>query len=158
MPYTSVNIARYIVALSNSKGVPINMTKLQKLLYVAYGLYLAVNNTRLFEEHPQAWPYGPVFPTTRNKLLNVNFYEIDYNSEEFSVLREDSDINALLTAVFNAFGGWTASQLTVWSHMNGTPWERTTEIDGFKWGDQIPDEFISSYFKMILRNGRRNGQ
>lgn len=71
--YSSVVLAYYIVALMNQRGLEINMTKLQKLLYIAYGTYLAIKNQRLTNEHPQAWPYGPVFPTTRNRLLKKRF-------------------------------------------------------------------------------------
>lgn len=151
MTYTSVNIARYLIACCNAKGIGINITKLQKLLYIAYGVYLAVNDVRLFSEHPQAWPYGPVFPTTRNRLLKEDFYGIDMNSDEFSEIKKDEDINALVSSVLASFGDWTAYQLTRWSHQNGSPWEKTTELDGFSWGDQIPDEFISPYFKMMIR-------
>ena len=66
--YKSTIVATYIAALANEKRVSVNMTKIQKLLYIAYGIYLAVKDSRLTNEHPQAWPYGPVFPTTRNKL------------------------------------------------------------------------------------------
>lgn len=156
MPYTSVDIARFIIAFANAKGKSINMTKLQKLLYITYGIYLAVNNARLFDEHPQAWPYGPVFPTTRNRLLKTDFYAINFYSQEFNVLRSDQDITNLIDLVFRSFGDWTASQLTEWSHRNGSPWELTVDQDGFKWGNQIPDDFIRPYFNMII--GRNGGQ
>lgn len=147
--YNSVEIARYIIALANDKGIPINMTKVQKLLYAAYGVFLAVTGERLLNEHPQAWPYGPVFPTTRNKLLNVNFYEISIQSEEFNTLKKDTVLNSLLQSIFNTFGNWTAGQLTSWSHQDGSPWEHTVEKEDFSWGNVIPDELIEGYFKTI---------
>lgn len=150
MKYTSVEIARYIIAFANENGKSINMTKLQKLLYISYGIYLAVNDSRFFEEHPQAWPYGPVFPTTRNKLLHADFYGIDYKAREFDTLRSDPDVKSLIELVFQNFGDWTASQLSEWSHRNGSPWERTVELENFSWGNSIPDDFIKSYFKMII--------
>lgn len=156
MTYTSVEIARYIIAFANNDGKPINMTKLQKLLYITYGIYLAVNGNRLFDEHPQAWPYGPVFPTTRNRLLKTDFYGIEISADEFKVLRSDQSINDLIGLVFRSFGDWTASQLTEWSHRNGSPWERTMELEGFRWGDRIPDNFIEPYFKMII--GKNGGE
>ena len=74
--YNSVEVAKFIVATANNKHLSINMTKVQKLLYIAYGIFLAVKGYRLTNEHPQAWPYGPVFPTTRNKLLKIDLYSI----------------------------------------------------------------------------------
>ena len=40
--YRSTDIATYIVALANEKRIAINMTKVQKLLYVVYGTYLRI--------------------------------------------------------------------------------------------------------------------
>lgn len=44
------------------------MTKIHKLLYISYGIFLARENKRLTNEHPQAWPFGPVFPRVHNKV------------------------------------------------------------------------------------------
>lgn len=143
-------MAKYIVATANSKHLPINITKAQKLLYIAYGLYLAVSNARLVNEHPQAWPYGPVFPTTRNKLLKTNMYAISTNDEEFSDIRKDEEVQGLIDLVFRSFGTWTASELTGWSHKEGSPWENTISAAGFKWGDPMNDDDIKLYFKSII--------
>lgn len=150
-PYCSVDVARYIIAIANSKGIGINMTKVQKLLYISYGVFLAVKGERLLNEHPQAWPYGPVFPSTRNHLLKENFYEISIGDSKFSVMRANEELNSLLNSVFSSFGNWTAGQLTEWSHQDGSPWENTTLLEGFVWGAIIPDNLIQDYFKLIIK-------
>jgi len=146
----SVAVARYVVAYARKNGYSINMTKLQKLLYILYGTYLAISGKRLVNERPQAWPYGPVFPITRERLLNEDFYSIEYSAEEFSEIKKDDDITSLMNSVFGFFGSWTASRLTQWSHSEGTPWELTTSEPGFKWGKVIPDDRIQAYFKSII--------
>lgn len=143
-------LAKYITALANSKHVSINITKIQKLLYIAYGIYLAVKGHRLTDEHPQAWPYGPVFPTTRNKLIKLDFNAINKDDPEFSGYRSDKDLNSLLNLVFQTFGSWTAGQLSQWSHSPSSPWEIATCEEGFKWGDTIPDQSIEEYFKSLI--------
>jgi len=148
--YNSVTVAKLIVAYANRHGFPINMTKVQKLLYIAYGVYLAVNGSRLTDEHPQAWPYGPVFPTTRNKLLKTDMYAIKYGDKELDGISADGDIGMLLDSVFRTFGSWSASRLTEWSHGDGSPWENTVAQEGFVWGWQIPDDRIKSYFENIV--------
>lgn len=148
--YNSVDVAKYIVASANELHISINITKVQKLLYVAYGVFLAVKGSRLTNEHPQAWPYGPVFPTTRNKLLKVDLYSISKSEAKLAEMQDDEDLNALMFLVFRDFGALSASQLTDWSHGDGTPWQRTMSAENFKWGDQIPDEYIEEYFKSIL--------
>lgn len=148
--YNSVLFAKYIIAWANDKGIPINMTKTQKLLYISYGVWLAVIGTRLLNEHPQAWPYGPVFPTTRKKLLKIDFYKIRKDCDEFEALTSNEDITGMLNLVFETYGDWTASMLSTWSHQNGSPWERAVDRPGFKWGDRIADEDIQGYFKMKM--------
>ena len=142
----SVVLARYIASYANAYNIGINMTKLQKLLYISYGVYLAVKGERLTNEHPQAWPYGPVFPTTRNKLLKLNLEEI-VNFEDDSITDE---VKACINLVFRSYGAYNASYLSAWSHQIDSPWDKTTHLPGFKWGNQIPDEYIQPYFQNLL--------
>ena len=152
--YNSVTVACYIVAMANDRGLDINMTKLQKLLYIAYGTYLALKERRLTNEHPKAWPYGPVFPTTRNKLLKKDLSKINLSSEDLKEINEDQEMQSLINLVFDGFGNKNATTLTVWSHQSGSPWDRVASQEGFTWGAIIPDEYIQEYFNsIIIRNG-----
>ena len=149
--YNSVVFARYIAAKANLQHITINMTKIQKLLYISYGVYLAVKGERLLNEHPQAWPYGPVFPTTRNKLLKQDLYSISFEETDFKELRDDKEINSLINIVFSTFGGMSAMNLSEWSHKSGSPWDETVQKNGFKWGGVIEDGLISDYFKKMIK-------
>lgn len=142
----SVVLAKYIAAYANNHNFSINMTKLQKLLYITYGVYLAVKGERLTNEHPQAWPYGPVFPTTRTKLLKCCLDDII----TFDDLTITEEIKSCVKLVFNSFGSYNASFLSAWSHKPNSPWDKTVTQDGFKWGNTIPDEYILPYFKTLL--------
>lgn len=148
--YNSVVVAFYIIAWANQNKVTINLTKTQKLLYVAYGANLILGKDRLCNEHPQAWPYGPVFPTTRKKLLKVNLSEITMDSEILAEVREDDYLKEVVKFVFEGFGNKTAGQLTAWSHRPNSPWEETTHMSNFKWGNEIPDAYIYEYFSQII--------
>lgn len=148
--YNSVDIAKLITAYANNNQYSINITKVQKLLYIAYGVYLAVRGKRLTNEHPQAWPYGPVFPTTRNKLNKIDLNLIDNTNADISRLYEDESLMKLIELVFRSFGKNNAGSLSEWSHKEGSPWEKTTKIKGFKWGDVIPDSYIKEYFDKIV--------
>lgn len=148
--YRSTDLARYIAAYANNQRYNINMTKIQKLLYVTYGIYLAVKTKRLINEHPQAWPYGPVFPTTRNKLLKEDFDCFTLADPRFNLMNEDQELQSLLKIVFDSFGGMTATDLSSWSHQPGSPWDKTRKTIGFKWGKQIPDEYIKEFFSTLI--------
>ena len=148
--YNSVQVAYYIIASMNERGLDINMTKLQKLLYIAYGSHLAVSGERLTNEHPQAWPYGPVFPTTRNRLLKKDFGSITMSDDHIGNLRSDAYLRSLIGVVIDGFGKNNATTLTVWSHEPDSPWDLTRRRNGFVWGDRIPDEYIQDYFNKIV--------
>lgn len=152
--YDSVTVACYIAAMANGRKIGMNMTKLQKLLYIAYGTYLAVEERRLTNEHPQAWPYGPVFPAARNRLLKKDLSLVTLDSPEVRKIKDDGEMKSLVSLVLDGFGGKNATTLAVWSHQSGSPWDRAASREGFSWGGRIPDEFIYEYFKSILvRNG-----
>lgn len=150
----SVTLAKYIAAYANKHGFVINMTKLQKLLYITYGVYLAVTGRRLTNEHPQAWPYGPVFPTTRNKLLKKDLEEIQM-FEDASITDE---VRSCVKLVFNSYGAYNATYLSSWSHRINSPWDMTTRKVDFSWGDRIPDEYILEYFKTLISNKNEGKQ
>jgi uncharacterized phage-associated protein len=57
--------------------------KLQKLVYYAYAWFIALNNQSaeeiesvLFEEAPEAWVHGPVFPSLYAKYKGYCWHEI----------------------------------------------------------------------------------
>ncbi|MDR1543669.1 MAG: DUF4065 domain-containing protein [Prevotellaceae bacterium] len=125
------------------------MTKIQKLTYIAYGIFLAVKERPIINERPQAWPYGPVFPTTRNKLLNLDLNSICLSDNDLKDISSDKDIVDLVELIYNNFN-WSAAKLSKWSHKEGSPWEATVSKQGFKWGDRIEDDRIKSYFKKLI--------
>lgn len=148
--YDSRTIAIYIVAWANEHNVSINLTKTQKLLYIAYGANLVLEKDRLCNEHPQAWPYGPVFPKTRDKLLKLDLSLITMDCKQLESVKDDEYLSELIQFVFSGFGDKTAGQLTAWSHSANSPWDITTRLSRFKWGMSIPDMYIQHYFANII--------
>lgn len=55
------DFAAYIVKLCAMKNYFVNLIKLQKLMYCAYGAVLVYSDTRICKEHPRAYPHSPVF-------------------------------------------------------------------------------------------------
>lgn len=148
--YNSVDVAFFIVAWANEHKVSINLTKTQKLLYIAYGANLVIGKNRLCGEHPQAWPYGPVFPTTRNKLLKTDLFKVTMDNPLLAELKNDNYLKSIVQFVFEGFGEKTAGQLTAWSHRPNSAWDATTHLPNFKWGNEIPDAFIYEYFAQMI--------
>jgi len=145
--YDSVIGAKLLLALAYEKGVVLNTTKVQKMLYIIYGYFLAKSNIQLFSETPKAWPYGPVFPRTRKKVD----YSVVYKTtdQDLKDICQDEEIINKFNSVIDKYGKYTASNLSNWSHMQNGPWDLTTKLPDFKWGDQIPNDYITKYFSNI---------
>ena len=62
--YSSVLIAGQFVNLGVKENNPVTQMKLQKMVFFAHGLHLALNNgDPLIREKFLAWKFGPVVPT-----------------------------------------------------------------------------------------------
>ncbi len=70
--YDSRDVAAYIAQQCRTKGIEYNNTKIQKLLYCAYGILLAWAGEHICDEYPRAWDYGPVFPKVFNLKSRLN--------------------------------------------------------------------------------------
>jgi len=72
------------------------------------------------------------------------------SDEGLKEILEDKGVSRLMEKVFTAFGSWSASKLSEWSHGKGSPWESTVSTLGFKWGDRIDDVSIKAYFSRFV--------
>lgn len=163
--YDSALVMKYLIAKINESGRgPCNITKLNKLLYICYGAYLVRSNdisnvdsddfNRLTSEHPQIWPYGPVFPRAHKaadriiKSNTLNNYRV--KDEQFSEIYNDAVTNTIINAVIDTFGSWTASQLVNWTHRPEGAWQNTINTFGEDWSRQMNDGTIYEVFSDIV--------
>lgn len=139
----SRDVAAYIAQECNNRSISFNNTKIQKLLYCAYGIMLAWKNQRICDEYPRFWPFGPVFPKVF-KFINKGG-EIASYSFTFKEGATD-DEKTVITQTLNKYGSYTASALSRWSHSPISPWARVKN-EGAGWNSFMPDEYIRDYFK-----------
>ena len=149
----SVEVAKAVIAEAQRAGIKINMTQLQKLLFIIYGTSLAILNRKPFNENAQAWPYGPVFPRTRRDLLETvsKWPHIEYPQNI------PADLQDIISGVIYHFGKWSTFQLITWSHTPGSPWEITTKMPNFNWGTEIGNGLIKDYFLKIAFRSENDG-
>ena len=143
-PFDSLEVVAYIIKRCDQKGIYVNITKLQKLLYCCYGVVLAKFGVRLTDEHPEAWQYGPVFPET---LRSIQFFgkEAFLQKETPDVDAAPAEMRALIDATLEHFGQHTALKLSNWTHLPGSPWSKTSR-DGQFFFDDLDDDDIKTYF------------
>lgn len=147
----SKKVGAYILARCKDKGIPMNQTKLQKLMYIVYGAYLVLENDRLCEEHPKAWPYGPVFPRVQKYFAKEgNFADVGpslVNAEEYKSMKENDKLNEIIDNAIETFGSFTAKQLSDWSHKENSPWAKANASSNGQWNTEISDDVIKEYFQ-----------
>ena len=145
--YDSTVVAKYLLALAYKKGIVLNVTKVQKLLFIAYGYFLAQHNQLLLNEKPKAWPFGPVFPKTRKEVDYGKI--IEASDDSLKEVAADPMVTEVLNKIIDNYSKFSATQLSDWSHMPGSPWDKTTKATSFTWNQPIPDKYIKEYFSQI---------
>lgn len=147
----SIDVAAYITKYCASHNYFINLTKLQKLMYCVYGAVLAVTGERICEEHPKAWPHGPVFPRVYKftKKNQDNVINVLLRREEDVELLISDLVKNVIQKVIDIFSRYTAGQLVEWSHNSNGAWFICTN-GGRVLQQEIPDDLISDYFKKVI--------
>ena len=134
--YTPDHIANYFLLKAWNEGSEITPMKLIKLVYIAYGWNLAINEERLFEEKIEAWRYGPVIPSIyreykrfgSNQIPKNHFSaEIDLGTGEVLsvpvVNNDDINTKQLLDAVWQCYQNKTGVNLSNITHEIGSAWD-----------------------------------
>jgi uncharacterized phage-associated protein len=119
-----LNVARYFIIRAYEDGIEAEMTnmKVQKLLYYAQSLHLALYNEPLFAEEIQAWRYGPVCPPA------YRFYS-DFEAKQLPIPPKEllsdfsSEKKELLEEIWEYFGGYHAYGLSDMTH-GEFPWKK----------------------------------
>ncbi|MGL4982387.1 MAG: Panacea domain-containing protein [Treponemataceae bacterium] len=142
---TSKDVTLFIIYKCNQKCISLTQTKLQKLLYIVYGVYLVHYKTFLFIEEPLCLPNGPVFEASykfiRNKSLFVKKAPIGFG--------ENKNLDDIIDKVLDAFGCYNAKTLSNWSHRKGSAWYQVEKISDI-WGLPIPLSLIHKEFLKIV--------
>lgn len=120
--------------------------KLQKLLYNAQGVFLAMTGKKLFTDDLEAWTHGPVVREVYDTYCVFGRSPIiipatPENDEIVKKIDSDPETKEILDMVYDNFSIYTAWQLREMSHAKGSPWDKT-EIN-----ETIDIKLIEDYFK-----------
>jgi len=134
----SVDFAIYLEHKARELGKAVNVTKIQKWLYICYGIYLAVYEEQLLKERPKAWDFGPAFPSVHRKQKQKENNDSLINLLSKITPDDFKEYDDVIEATLRTFGDWTAQQLVNWTHMPGTAWhnkimmnEKYSALDNF---------------------------
>lgn len=114
--YKAIDIANYFLAKAQQENQELlSNLKLQKLVYYAQGLHLAIYNKPLFNETIEAWQYGPVIPDLyhRYKKYGMNGIPAD---KKFDTSLIDKKTKEFLDEIYQLLGQFSAFRLMELAH------------------------------------------
>ena len=131
----------------------ISNLKLQKILYYAYGANLVLNPEEILTEGPQAWHYGPVFPSVYHAFKRYGSGYITIRAdiplmglhEIMGHVTHGSKLDQILSKVFEVYGKIDDFELVQLTHQKGSPWAKVYEPQ--KKNKPIPHKIIEDYFR-----------
>lgn len=150
MPYPAKLIAYAFVKRGIDEGRPVTQMKLQKMVFFAHGVHLAAFYTPLVQEDFEAWQFGPVVPSIYQEYKSFGSQPIkttvEYPNSEKVYL--DENAKAAIDYTWNATKNLSASTLSAWTHMKGSPWYEYYVPN--VWSVQIDNSTIQKYFQQLL--------
>jgi uncharacterized phage-associated protein len=141
--YDSLTFAKALVHMAQMEGWGLNMSQIQAILYIAYGVWMTGHDDRLFEEHPQAWQYGPVFPRVYSKLKKGM---TDSQVQYLKLKEESPERLSFLERCFRRYARTSACDLAAPHKSKGTPWSQTRKENPESQTARIPDSLVREWF------------
>ena len=124
---------------------PLTQMKVIKLLYIAYGRFLAATRNKLFSSTIVHFQYGPLIMEVHDKFNGQTVLDIDKPDKEamndYSLVSQDSEIVDLLSKVNEDYINYNAARLSKQTHRPGSPWNLTPDREVIK------DQLIFDTFK-----------
>jgi uncharacterized phage-associated protein len=121
--------------------------KLQKLVYYAQGIHLAMHGKILFRDRIEAWDYGPVVPELYHLYKEHGAGGIPAESD-FDPSGIDKNTLDFLDEIFDAFGQFSAIRLMEISHKDKC-WKETAQ------GMEISPSSMEKCLKKYIKHGKR---
>ena len=144
----SINeLAKYIINKHD-----ITPKTLQKILYFIQGFTMAFNKTLFFNDIPQAWVHGPVYPEVYNNYSDFKYNIIDtmdISHEEINLNISDKEKN-LMDCILRFFTKYSGDVLEKITHIE-SPWleARVGLAKNEPSKNPITLESISEYFLQV---------
>ena len=161
--YSPKSLANYFIERAKSSGDSISPMKLQKLVYYAAGWYAGYTGMSLVDEAPQAWQYGPVFPSLYHEFkelgsgaISKKAAALDTSTFNFTEVPEPQDpaIRKFLDNIWNSYGKYTGIALSEMTHAGGSPWDQTWQQSAGVRNVSIPFELLRDHFKQAAEKAR----
>ena len=147
---STVDIINYFLSLTDmDSGEGISNLKLQKIMYYAQALHLALFDQELFEDKIEAWKYGPVISDMYHEFKIYKDNPLPSNALDQSLY--STEIREYLNEIYNTYSqcsGWKLRDLT---HIINSPWNlvyknKTSTLE-------IPNALMKRFYEVIISIG-----
>lgn len=147
-------VCDHIILRCSELNIPLDLLKLQKLLYYCQAWSLAFGRGPLFEGQFQAWIHGPVSRRIYDRFYSKRMYGLIDLSDIRSMgnTLTDDDMQ-LISSVLSAYGHMTGDQLEYLTHTEG-PWQeaRKDVAPNERSEKLISNDTMASYYGARLHN------
>ena len=143
----SVDFAIYLNKIAKKRGLDVNVTKIQKWLYICYGVYITVSGDQLLTERPKAWNFGPAFPSV-HKLQKKNNDSLDGLEGSINDIEKLKKYDSIINSTLDTFGNWSATQLVDWTHEEDTAWDKRLK-DNDMYSNIHNQDIINDFRKIV---------
>ncbi len=139
----ALDIANYFIEIA-SKIDENDLTnlKLQKLLYLTQGKYIAEKGEGLFTDDIEAWNLGPVVRNVYNTFKRCGAFPITAFDVKVEAQELSDDKKRFIEKIWNEYAKYSASYLVDLAH-NSTPWEKAYKSSS----KIISNEEMLAYFR-----------
>jgi len=151
MPKTSArSVAAKFIDNSLAEDLRLTNMQVQKMVYIANGLYLALKGEPLIREEVKVWNYGPVIEDLYHSLkIYGNGYVTNnllftYNDP----LPNDADIDTVMNFTWESCKNLDGIQLSNWTHKDDSPWTKASK----EHKKIIPNEYMEEFFKKFIKD------
>lgn len=162
--HDSLAVANYFIEKAAQEDSSVTPMQLLKLVYIAHGWNLAVNDEPLISDPIEAWKYGPVIPRVyhafkkfgRHKVQSFAlksdaaavFFPEDIDDEpiQSDFDEKERQLVDIVWDLYKKFDGLKLSQLT---HLKDTPWDQVYRngIGSLR----IANDIIQKYYKDLAQ-------
>ena len=164
MGYSAQAVANCFLDLADKENKEITPLKIQKLVYIAHGWFLAVTDKPLVDdEFVEAWQYGPVFPSLyyefaefgrqpiTRKALEYRFNHIKEKWESWVAHNPTKGfVKDFIGHIWNLYKDFSPGELSSLTHQEDSPWSKASYRGEIK-NAHIENEDIRDYYKGKLK-------
>lgn len=167
MGYSAKAVANHFLSKYGKHGIcPL---KIQKLVYIAHGWYMAFHEDPLVaDEYAEAWRHGPVFPSLYHEFKHRGSLPITELAKTVDLIngrlkrstpqvaKSDMHVRELLDRIWEVYGKYSGIRLSNMCHQPESPWDQTRKDASRKRANNadIDDDLIREYYKDVLKSNR----